>query len=253
MGSSSSAPHAQKPPHTTTGTLTIVTCKQGPLEHSGPVQGTEGSSTTTSGKLEHSASLQKKLEHSSHMVESLDNLPSVQGTTTDPLPLIGSMGPPKSETKTTEKFPSEKRSSESTRKTKKALLYSQGTVEPPSSVLCAQKLPQTTSGTLTTMRCKQAPLEHSIPVQETVGTLPSFPGFLEHLPSYQQKPGDWSYTVESQYTSPSLQVTKVPLQHTSSHTGHSQPDQRSQVSSLEVSSDLAHLLSTKLAYLLRHL
>uniref|UniRef100_A0A9L6KDQ4 Uncharacterized protein n=1 Tax=Mus musculus TaxID=10090 RepID=A0A9L6KDQ4_MOUSE len=247
VGSSSSAPHVQKPSHTTTGTLTIVTCKQGPLEHSGPVQGTEGSSTTTSGKLEHSASFQKKLEHSSHMVESLDNLPSVQEITTDPLPLIGSMGPPKSKTKTPENFPSEQRSSKSTRRTKKTLLSSQGTLLPSSSVLCAQKLTQTTSGTLTTVRCKQAPLEHSIPVQETVGTLPSIPGFLEHLPSYQQKPGDWSFTVESQDTSPSLQGTKGPLPHTSNHTGHSQPDQRSQVSSLEVSSDLAHLLSTKLS------
>uniref|UniRef100_A0A9L6KDT8 Uncharacterized protein n=4 Tax=Mus musculus TaxID=10090 RepID=A0A9L6KDT8_MOUSE len=247
VGSSSSSPHAQKPPHTTTGTLTIVTCKQGPLEHSGPVQGTEGSSTTTSGKLEHSASFQKKLEHSSHMVESLDNLPSGQETTTDPLPLIGSMGPPKSKTKTPENFPSEQRSSISTRRTKKTLLSSQGTLEPSSSVLCAQKLTQTTSGTLTSVRCKQAPLEHSIPVQETVGTLPSIPGFLEHLPSYQQKPGDWSFTVESQDTSPSLQGAKGPLPHTSNYTGHSQPEQRSQVSSLEVSSDLAHLLSTKLS------
>ena len=80
---SSSAPPSS--PHTTTGTLTIVTCKQGPLEHSGPVQGTEGSSTTTSGKLEHSASFQKKLGNSTHMVESQENSPSVQGTT-GPLP-----------------------------------------------------------------------------------------------------------------------------------------------------------------------
>ena len=53
--------------------------------------------------------------------------------------------------------------------------------------------------------------------------------------------------VESQENSPSVQGTTGLLPHPSSHTGHSQPDQRSQVSSLEVSSDLAHLLSTKLS------
>ena len=159
------------------------------------------------------------------MVESLDNLPSVQGTTTDPLPLIGSMGPPKSETKTTENFPSEKRSSESTRKTKKALLYSQGTVEPSSSVLCAQKLPQTTSGTLTTVRCKQAPLEHSIPVQETLDFLLTIPGVSRTFSIFPTEARELVNMVESQDTSPIFQSTTGPLPHPSSHTGYSQPDQ----------------------------
>jgi hypothetical protein len=52
------------------------------------------------------------------MVESLDTLPSVQGTT-DPLPPIGAMGPPKSEIRTPENFLSEQGSSKSIRKLKK--------------------------------------------------------------------------------------------------------------------------------------
>ena len=220
---SSSAPPSS--PHTTTGTLTIVTCKQGPLENSEPVQGTEGSSTTTSGKLEHSASFQKKLEHSSHMVESLDNLPSVQGTTTDPLPLIGSMGPPKSETKTTENFPSEQRSSISTRRTKKTLLSSQVTVKPLSSVPCAQKFPLITSGTPTTVRCKQAVPEYSIPVQETLDFLLTIPGVSRTFSIFPTEARELVNMVESQDTSPIFQSTTGPLPHPSSHTGHSQYDQ----------------------------
>ena len=115
-----------------------MTCNKGSLDHSVPDQGTESYFTSTSGKLENSTSFQKKLEHSSHMVESLDSLPSVQGTTTGPLPPVGSMGTPNFETRTPENFPSEQRSSKSTRKTKKALLSSQGTVEPSSYAPQAQ-------------------------------------------------------------------------------------------------------------------
>ena len=111
---SSTATHAQKPPCTMTGTLTNVRCNQGPLEDSVTVQGTEGSFTYTTGKLERSASFQKKLGHSSYIVEYLYTLPCFQGTT-DPLPPTGVMLTPKFENRKSEKFPSEKRSSSSTR------------------------------------------------------------------------------------------------------------------------------------------
>ena len=184
------------------------------------------------------------------MVESLDTLPSFHGTT-NPLPSTEVMWPPKSEPRKSETSPSEKNSS-STRKTKKALLYSQGTVEPSSSVLCAQKLPQTTSGTLTTVRCKQAPLEHSIPVQETLDFLLTIPGVSRTFSIFPTEARELVNMVESQDTSPIFQSTTVPLPHPSSHTGYSQPDQWSQEYSLEVPRDLAPLKSTKFSYLLRH-
>jgi hypothetical protein len=64
------------------------------------------------------------------------------------------------------------------------------TVKPLSSVPCAQKFLLIISGSPTTVRCKQARLEHSIPVQETVDSLPSVPGVLEHSAAFQQKRGN---------------------------------------------------------------
>ena len=119
-------------------------------------------------------------------------------------------------------------------------------MKPSSSASRAQKLPQITSRTLTTVRCKQSSLEHSMPVQGTVDSLLSIPGFPEHSASFQNNVGHSSHMVESQDTSPSVQKTIGPLPPLSGHTGPSQYDPGSWESSLEVSRDLAHLLSTKL-------
>ena len=209
------------------------------------------------------------------MVESLDTLPSFHGTT-NPLPSTEVMWPPKSEPRKSETSPSEKNSS-STRKTKqnkkkrkknkqtknknktkqtnnkkKTLLSSQVTVKPLSSVPCAQKFPLITSGTPTTVRCKQAVPEYSIPVQETLDFLLTIPGVSRTFSIFPTEARELVNMVESQDTSPIFQSTTVPLPHPSSHTGYSQPDQWSQENSLEVPRDLAPLKSTKFSYLLRH-
>lgn len=143
-------------------------------------------------------------------------------------------------------MPSEQRSSSLTKKTKKTLLSSKESVKTLSSIPSAQKTPQTTSRTLTTVRCTQGPLEHSIPVQGTLGSFPSTPWFIEHSAPFQKKLGHSSHMAQSQDAPPPLQGTTGLLTPPSGHTGYSQPDQRSQETSLEVSRNLAHLLSTKL-------
>ena len=110
-----------------------------------------------------------------------------------------------------------------------------------------QKISQTTSGTLTYVMCKQGSLEHSVPDQGTVGSFPSTLGFIEDSASFQKKLGHSSHMAQSQDAPPPLQGTTGLLTPPSGHTGYSQPDQRSQETSLEVSRDLAHLLSTKLS------
>ena len=108
---------------------------------------------------------------------------------------------------------------------KKALLFSQVTVKPLSSVPCAQKFPLITSGTPTTVRCKQAVPEYSIPVQETLDFLLTIPGVSRTFSIFPTEARELVNMVESQDTSPIFQSTTVPLPHPSSHTGYSQPDQ----------------------------
>ena len=109
--------------------------------------------------------------------------------------------------------------------TKKTLLSSQVTVKPLSSVPCAQKFPLITSGTPTTVRCKQAVPEYSIPVQETLDFLLTIPGVSRTFSIFPTEARELVNMVESQDTSPIFQSTTVPLPHPSSHTGYSQPDQ----------------------------
>ena len=108
---------------------------------------------------------------------------------------------------------------------KKTLLSSQVTVKPLSSVPCAQKFPLITSGTPTTVRCKQAVPEYSIPVQETLDFLLTIPGVSRTFSIFPTEARELVNMVESQDTSPIFQSTTVPLPHPSSHTGYSQPDQ----------------------------
>ena len=108
---------------------------------------------------------------------------------------------------------------------KKTLLSSQVTVKPLSSVPCAQKFPLITSGTPTTVRCKQAVPEYSIPVQETLDFLLTIPGVSRTFSIFPTEARELVNMVESQDTSPIFQSTTGPLPHPSSHTGYSQPDQ----------------------------
>ena len=110
-------------------------------------------------------------------------------------------------------------------KKKKTLLSSQVTVKPLSSVPCAQKFPLITSGTPTTVRCKQAVPEYSIPVQETLDFLLTIPGVSRTFSIFPTEARELVNMVESQDTSPIFQSTTGPLPHPSSHTGYSQPDQ----------------------------
>ena len=112
-----------------------------------------------------------------------------------------------------------------TNKQTKTLLSSQVTVKPLSSVPCAQKFPLITSGTPTTVRCKQAVPEYSIPVQETLDFLLTIPGVSRTFSIFPTEARELVNMVESQDTSPIFQSTTVPLPHPSSHTGYSQPDQ----------------------------
>ena len=107
----------------------------------------------------------------------------------------------------------------------KTLLSSQVTVKPLSSVPCAQKFPLITSGTPTTVRCKQAVPEYSIPVQETLDFLLTIPGVSRTFSIFPTEARELVNMVESQDTSPIFQSTTGPLPHPSSHTGYSQPDQ----------------------------
>ena len=108
---------------------------------------------------------------------------------------------------------------------KKTFLSSQVTVKPLSSVPCAQKFPLITSGTPTTVRCKQAVPEYSIPVQETLDFLLTIPGVSRTFSIFPTEARELVNMVESQDTSPIFQSTTGPLPHPSSHTGYSQPDQ----------------------------
>ena len=99
------------------------------------------------------------------------------------------------------------------------------TVKPLSSVPCAQKFPLITSGTPTTVRCKQAVPEYSISVQETLDFLLTIPGVSRTFSIFPTEARELVNMVESQDTSPIFQSTTVPLPHPSSHTGYSQPDQ----------------------------
>ena len=112
-----------------------------------------------------------------------------------------------------------------TNNNKKPLLSSQVTVKPLSSVPCAQKFPLITSGTPTTVRCKQAVPEYSIPVQETLDFLLTIPGVSRTFSIFPTEARELVNMVESQDTSPIFQSTTGPLPHPSSHTGYSQPDQ----------------------------
>ena len=119
----------------------------------------------------------------------------------------------------------QKTKTEQTNKQTKTLLSSQVTVKPLSSVPCAQKFPLITSGTPTTVRCKQAVPEYSIPVQETLDFLLTIPGVSRTFSIFPTEARELVNMVESQDTSPIFQSTTVPLPHPSSHTGYSQPDQ----------------------------
>ena len=99
------------------------------------------------------------------------------------------------------------------------------TVKPLSSVPCAQKFPLITSGTPTTVRCKQAVPEYSIPVQETLDFLLTIPGVSRTFSIFPTEARELVNMVESQDISPIFQSTTGPLPHPSSHTGYSQPDQ----------------------------
>jgi hypothetical protein len=118
-------------------------------------------------------------------------------------------------------------------------------VKPSAYAPHVQKISQTTSGTLTYVMCKQGSLEHSVPDQGTVGSFPSTLGFIEDSASFQKKLGHSSSMAELQDALPSPRNHR-PFDTPSGHTGHSQPDQRSRETSLVVSRDLSHLLSTKL-------
>ena len=73
----------------------------------------------------------------------------------------------------------------------------------------------------------QGPLEHSMPAQGTVDSLLSTPRFTEHSACFQNNVGHSLCRVESQDTSPSVQVSTGPLLPRSGHTGHSQYDPES--------------------------
>ena len=129
----------------------------------------------------------------------------------------------KKERKTNKQKTKTKQNKQTTKK--KTLLSSQVTVKPLSSVPCAQKFPLITSGTPTTVRCKQAVPEYSIPVQETLDFLLTIPGVSRTFSIFPTEARELVNMVESQDTSPIFQSTTVPLPHPSSHTGYSQPDQ----------------------------
>ena len=126
---------------------------------------------------------------------------------------------------TTKTKKNNKNKTKQTNNKKKTLLSSQVTVKPLSSVPCAQKFPLITSGTPTTVRCKQAVPEYSIPVQETLDFLLTIPGVSRTFSIFPTEARELVNMVESQDTSPIFQSTTVPLPHPSSHTGYSQPDQ----------------------------
>ena len=130
----------------------------------------------------------------------------------------------KKERKTNKQKTKTKQNKQTTTK-KKTLLSSQVTVKPLSSVPCAQKFPLITSGTPTTVRCKQAVPEYSIPVQETLDFLLTIPGVSRTFSIFPTEARELVNMVESQDTSPIFQSTTGPLPHPSSHTGYSQPDQ----------------------------
>ena len=131
----------------------------------------------------------------------------------------------KKEKKKKNKQTKKKKKTKQTNNKKKTLLFSQVTVKPLSSVPCAQKFPLITSGTPTTVRCKQAVPEYSIPVQETLDFLLTIPGVSRTFSIFPTEARELVNMVESQDTSPIFQSTTVPLPHPSSHTGYSQPDQ----------------------------
>ena len=135
----------------------------------------------------------------------------------------GKLKKKKKERKTNKQKTKTKQNKQTT--TKKTLLSSQVTVKPLSSVPCAQKFPLITSGTPTTVRCKQAVPEYSIPVQETLDFLLTIPGVSRTFSIFPTEARELVNMVESQDTSPIFQSTTVPLPHPSSHTGYSQPDQ----------------------------
>jgi hypothetical protein len=115
------------------------------------------------------------------------------------------------------------------------------------SALGTHKSPLTTVGSLPTLKCKQEPVEHYLPVQGTLWFLASTSGSLNHTTSFEKKLGHVTCMVESQDTSPSVKGTIGPFPFPSGPTGESLYEEGSQESSLLVSSHLTYLLSTKLS------
>lgn len=138
---------------------------------------------------------------------------------------------------------------------KKPLLSFPGTVKP-SSVPHAQKPLQTIRGTLPILLSNKGLQEHSMSVQGTLDYFSSNSGSLEHSASsplvlgpstsFQSKLGPLSCMVQSEDTLPPVQGTMGFLTFLSGTLRCLHSDQGSQESSLSVSRDLAHLLSTQM-------
>ena len=158
------------------------------------------------------------------LLQRLCDLPNLNLGSQKHLHLKKILHPSGVEGKTNKQKTKTKQNKQTTTK-KKTLLSSQVTVKPLSSVPCAQKFPLITSGTPTTVRCKQAVPEYSIPVQETLDFLLTIPGVSRTFSIFPTEARELVNMVESQDTSPIFQSTTVPLPHPSSHTGYSQPDQ----------------------------
>ena len=163
------------------------------------------------------------------LLQRLCDLPNLNLGSQKHLHLKKILHPPgklkKKKERKTNKQKTKTKQNKQTTTTKKTLLSSQVTVKPLSSVPCAQKFPLITSGTPTTVRCKQAVPEYSIPVQETLDFLLTIPGVSRTFSIFPTEARELVNMVESQDTSPIFQSTTGPLPHPSSHTGYSQPDQ----------------------------